>query len=214
MPLLHALATRNIYRDLLSWQARVIVRIQQELCWIFATHGCLRATDVIIVGMRASVCGYGKDSAFALRDSGARMFTGEGDEDCASALRGSGALCCLPNVTPSARCRRTLEGSRRPPLCLLNAQLQHHRFGPRLSLRSSERPVTSTRNWRNCTFLAQSSNGAQITRQVVCRVSVGQKSELRAHQLAPPGVPRTSHDKRRPLGFLRFSGTALRLKAL
>ena len=156
--------------------------------------GCLRAIDVLIVGMRASVCGYGKDS-------GARMFTGEGDEDCASALRGSGALCCLPNVTPYAPCRRTLEGSRRPLLCLLNVQLQHHRFGPRLSLRSSERPVTSTRNWRNCTFLAESSSGAQITRQVVCRVSVGQKSELRAHQMAPPGVPRTSHEKRRPLGF-------------
>ena len=57
--------------------------------------------DEIIVGVRPSVCGYGKDSAFPLRDFGARMFTGKGGEDCASALRGSGALCCLPNVTPS-----------------------------------------------------------------------------------------------------------------
>ena len=78
--------------------------------------GCLRAIDVMIVGMRASVCGYGKDSAFALRDSGARVSTGEGGEDCASALRCSGALCCLLNVTPSAPCKRTLEGSRRPLL--------------------------------------------------------------------------------------------------
>ena len=46
--------------------------------------GCLRAIDVMIVRMRASVCGYGKDSAFALRDSGAREFTGQGDEDCTS----------------------------------------------------------------------------------------------------------------------------------
>ena len=61
--------------------------------------GCLRAIDVMIVGMRASVCGYVKDSAFALRDSGARVFTGEGDEDRASALRCSGALCCLLDVT-------------------------------------------------------------------------------------------------------------------
>ena len=69
--------------------------------------------DEIIVGVRPSVCGYGKDSAFAFRDFGARIFTGGGGEDCASALRGSGALCCLPNVTPS------------------DVQLQHHRFGPR-----------------------------------------------------------------------------------
>ena len=34
--------------------------------------------DVMIVGVRASVCGYGKDSAFALRDFGARIFTGGG----------------------------------------------------------------------------------------------------------------------------------------
>ena len=70
--------------------------------------GFLRAIDVLIVGMRASVCGYGKDSAFALRDSGASVFTGEGDEDCASALRCSGSLCCLLNVTPPAPCRRAL----------------------------------------------------------------------------------------------------------
>ena len=88
-------------------------RIVLDIC----NDGCLRAVDVMIVGMRASVCGYGKDSAFALRDSGAPMFTGKGDEDCASALHGSGALSCLPNVTPSAPCRRTLQGSRRPLLC-------------------------------------------------------------------------------------------------
>ena len=64
-------------------------------------NGFLRAIGVLIVGIRASVCGYGKDSAFALRDSGANVFTGEGDEDCASALRCSGSLCCLLNVTPS-----------------------------------------------------------------------------------------------------------------
>ena len=72
----------------------------------------MRAIDVMIVGMRASVCGYGKDSAFALRDFGARVFTGEGDEDCASALRGSGARMLFAACDP------------------FYGQLQHHRFGP------------------------------------------------------------------------------------
>ena len=134
--------------------------------------------DKIIVGVRPSVCGYGKDSAFALRDFGARIFTGEGG------LRG----LCLSS--PWFWCSMLFAEC--DPF---DVQLQHHRFGPRLSWRSSERPVTSTRNWRNCTFLAQISNGAQISRQVVCRVSVGQKSELRAHQMAVPGQRRTENPR-------------------
>ena len=84
--------------------------------------------------MRASVCGYGKDSAFALRDSGASVFTGEGDEDCASALRCSGSLCCLLNVTPPAPCRRALPLGTRDTLttrsicCSEGLDIKPHRF--------------------------------------------------------------------------------------
>ena len=125
--------------------------------------------------MRPSVCGYDKDSAFTLRDFGAPIFTGGG-------WRG----LCLSS--PWFWC--SMVSAKCDPF---DVQLQHHRFGPRLSFRSSERPVNSTRNWRNCTFLDQISNGAQISRQVVCRVS-GQKSELRAHQMVVPGQRRTSQE--------------------
>merc|ERR1712066_528752 len=48
--------------------------------------GIMRATDVMIGGKRAVVCGYGdvgKGSAFALRGAGARVLVTEGDPICA-----------------------------------------------------------------------------------------------------------------------------------
>merc|ERR1719237_84837 len=50
------------------------------------TDGIMRATDVMIGGKRALVCGYGdvgKGCAFALRGSGARVFVSEIDPICA-----------------------------------------------------------------------------------------------------------------------------------
>ena len=142
----------------------------------------------------------------------------------------AGARMLFAGCDPFCAWRRTSEVSRRRLLCLLYVQLQQHRFGPRISMRSSERPVTSMRKWRNCTFLAQSSSGAQITRQVVCRVSVGQKiprgvlirwlcrvSVGQKSELESPSngsSRRASHisGRAKTCWFLRFSGPALRMK--
>ena len=137
MPLLvHARDTKYLSRSAKLTSPRYwadTARIVLDIC----NDGSLREIDVMIVGMRASVCGYGKDSAFALRDSGDRVFTGEGDEDCASALRGSGALYCLPNVTPPAPCRRALPLGTRDTLTtrstLLLGGLGHQASSFRLS---------------------------------------------------------------------------------
>ena len=45
--------------------------------------GIMRVTDVMIVGKRPLVCGYGKDCASALCGSGARMLFAERDPFCA-----------------------------------------------------------------------------------------------------------------------------------
>ena len=66
-------------------------------------------------GVRPSVFGYGKDSAFALRDFGARIFTG-------------GAWRGLRLSSPLFLCSMLFAEC--DPL---DVQLQHHRFGPRLS---------------------------------------------------------------------------------
>ena len=66
-----------------------------------------RATDVMIVGKLASVCGCGKAGSVALRDSGACVSFAESDPFCAVLV----LAFCLPNVTPSAPCRRALKVS-------------------------------------------------------------------------------------------------------
>ena len=45
--------------------------------------GVTRATDVMMVGKHASVCGYGEDCTPSLRGSGARLLLAEGDPFCA-----------------------------------------------------------------------------------------------------------------------------------
>ena len=78
-----------------------------------------RATDVMIVGKLASVCGCGKVWFVALRSSGARVSFAESDPFCADTAKIAPPLsvvlvlaCCLPNVTPSAPCRRASKVSR------------------------------------------------------------------------------------------------------
>ena len=67
---------------------RVISTSHKTPCFLYSCRhslndGITRATDVMIVGKRASVCGYGKDCASALRGSGARMLFAECDHFCA-----------------------------------------------------------------------------------------------------------------------------------
>ena len=113
----------------------------------FARRGCLcrpyedrfvpRCWSLVGYTLKANWC---DDcwSAFTLRDSGARVFNGEGDKDGASALGGSG------NANLSAPCRRASKVPRRrfwitifmSSTCLdrhlyfFNGQLQHQHFGP------------------------------------------------------------------------------------
>merc|ERR1712095_143265 len=56
------------------------------LCMYFLPDGIMRATDVMIGGKRALICGYGdvgKGCAFAMRGAGARVLVTEIDPICA-----------------------------------------------------------------------------------------------------------------------------------
>merc|ERR1712014_504190 len=80
----------------------------------------MRATDVMIGGKRAMICGYGdvgKGSAFALRGSGARVLITEIDPICAlQACMEGFQVATLESVVPSSQGARR-EGRTAPLAC-------------------------------------------------------------------------------------------------
>ena len=148
-------------------------------------------STVTISDKPALLCGYSKNCASALCGPGW----------CSYVVCRYGPFCALQEYFEGVKASSSLFTQRATSTSSL---------GPRVSLRSSKTPDSSTtkstsrrslsmRKWRNFTILARSSCGAEITKQVVCWVSVGQKKKptLGAHQMAPPGQPRTSQSEQR-----------------
>ena len=103
---------------------------QQEIDWLLDGLADTAFVYDFIIIFFSPVRAVGVSHIF-LRESGLYSLLSGYSKNCASALWSWLVLvCCLPNVAPSAPCRRTLKVSGHRLLCLLIGHIQHHRFGP------------------------------------------------------------------------------------